>query len=150
MTQTTVTKLFAGQPTEVIACEIGTLSQLREEVAKHAVGSGWGLSVQVPRSLADKLGIYELHGGGLAHDGEPISEGSISEEGWTLTIEGEGEHPGSLAKGDEARAIKWAEKLIRRGDYDLAPGEITTVRYSLRRGDVQVDRHVDVYRSEEG
>lgn len=63
---------------------------------------------------------------------------------WTLTIEGEGEHPGSLREGDEARAIKWAEKLIRAGDYDLAPGETTTVRYHLRRGDVQVDRHVEV------
>jgi hypothetical protein len=64
---------------------------------------------------------------------------------WTLTIEGEGEHPEELSgREDEPAAIAWAERLIRRGDYDLTEGETTTVRYSLRRGVVQVDRHVDV------
>jgi hypothetical protein len=64
---------------------------------------------------------------------------------WTLTIEGEGEHPESLSgHEDEPTAVAWAEKLIRRGDYDLAEGESTTVRYHLRRGDVQVDRHVEI------
>jgi xanthine/CO dehydrogenase XdhC/CoxF family maturation factor len=69
---------------------------------------------------------------------------------WTLTIEGEGEHSETLdGHQPEWRAIEWAEKLIRAGDYDLEPGETTTVRYHLRRGDVQVDRHVEVYRSED-
>jgi hypothetical protein len=64
---------------------------------------------------------------------------------WTLTIEGEGEHPESLPGGeDEAKAITWAERLIRRGDYDLADGDTTTVTYYLRRGDVQLVRHVEI------
>lgn len=68
---------------------------------------------------------------------------------WTLTIEGEGAHPEEIQLASEAMAIEWAERLIRVGDYDLAEGEATTVRYHLRSGEVQVDRHVDVYRSEE-
>lgn len=83
-------------------------------------------------------------GGKMAAMAELVRERVGSMPGdWALTIEGEGERPESLSgREDVVAAMSWAERLIRRGDYDLEEGETTTVRYHLRRGYVLVCRHV--------
>ncbi len=52
---------------------------------------------------------------------------------WTLTIEGEGEHPDTIV-GDAKAAEAQADELASDGDYDLEPGEETTVKYHLING----------------
>lgn len=52
---------------------------------------------------------------------------------WTLTIEGEGEHPDTIV-GDAEAAEGMADELAAEGDYDLEPGEETIVKYHLTNG----------------
>lgn len=53
-----------------------------------------------------------------------------SQQEWTLTVHGEGEHAESIV-GDTSTAKARAEELIAAGDYDLARGETVRVTYHL-------------------
>jgi hypothetical protein len=73
-----VTALFCGEEAKTSTYEPDSVGALREIIDGYRVGEGWGLRVSISRSLADRLGVYELAGGGIGVGGEPLVEGRIA------------------------------------------------------------------------